>query len=388
MYEQGQGTPISPPQALYWYQQAAEGNHITALYNLAVLYDEGVPNLLEPDPSQAITYYQRATELGDDDAMCSLGFKFFSSDPETSFSWFQKAAHLGNREAQYMIGNYYELGIGRQVSYAEAYHWYIQSGLSGNPAAQCALGVLFEEGKGVERNDTEAMKWYELAAEQGNADAQCNLGVMYEVPRPGHFANWDRAIYWYRKSADQGNRDAQLNLASLYYTYLMDVDLAERWYLKSAELGHPLAQYNLGIIYSNPGVRYKPKEAFEWFMKSAIQGDIHALYKVGKAHELGEGVEISLQNAIIWYDKATKADELTGEGKEALKALVEKNPLLVHNFWYYLFHYVEEEYKERVFVILLVIRNYLSKDLIMLLLPYIICSKLIEFFTVKNKNSN
>jgi len=316
--------------------------------------------------------------------MFSLGL-IFESDPETSFSWFQKAALLGHPEAQNKIGNYYEFGIGKPINYQEAFHWYIQSATTGYDSAQCALGILYQEGKGVDRNNKEAMKWYELAAEQGHADAQCNLGLLYEDPEMGHFANFDRAAYWYLKAAEQGNRDAQLNLGSLYMksSYLHDEFKAERWFLKSAELGHPVSQYNLGFLYSKPGDRYKPKAAFEWYLKSAQQGDTGALYKVGRAYELGEGVEVSLENAIIWYAKSTKAKEKS-EGNDALKALVFKHPQLIHKVWFYLFHHVPEEYKERVFEILLVIRNYVSKDLIMLILPYVICSKLIEYFTLSD----
>ena len=45
-------------------------------------------------------------------------------------------------------------------------------------------------------------------------------------------------------------------------------------------------------------------KAFEWYIKSAEQGDSAGQYFVGRAYERGEGVGRDMNAAVNWYRKS------------------------------------------------------------------------------------
>jgi TPR repeat protein len=62
-----------------------------------------------------------------------------------------------------------------------------------------------------------------------------------------------------------------------------------KWYRKVADGGHVLTQFHLGVYYrdGSNGVTQDHKQAFDWFYKSALQGDIDAMNALGYAYEVG-----------------------------------------------------------------------------------------------------
>ena len=65
------------------------------------------------------------------------------------------------------------------------------------------------------------------------------------------------------------------------------------------------AQYEIAMMYQR-GEHYKEDhaKAFEWFMKSAIQGHSDAQLRVGMAYDNGDGVLMDNDEALSWYSKA------------------------------------------------------------------------------------
>lgn len=74
-------------------------------------------------------------------------------------------------------------------------------------------------------------------------------------------------------------------------------------YMKAAELGNAEAQLSVGQFYafSWGGVAKDYYEAFKWFKKSADQGYVDAIYKVGEAYEYGQGVQEDYKMAEKYY---------------------------------------------------------------------------------------
>ncbi|KAG0239181.1 hypothetical protein BGW41_007872 [Actinomortierella wolfii] len=80
---------------------------------------------------------------------------------------------------------------------------------------------------------------------------------------------------------------------------------AFEWYTKSAEQGNADAQYNLGLMYKNgQGVEQNDVKAVEWFAKSANQGNADAQYNLGMMYRDGRGVGQNDVIAVEWYAKA------------------------------------------------------------------------------------
>ena len=77
---------------------------------------------------------------------------------------------------------------------------------------------------------------------------------------------------------------------------------------EKAEQGCPIAQLELGTRYHNgQGFGCSDyKLAFEWFAKSASQGNQDAQYSLGYMYEMGYGIAHSYIQSNFWYKKAAE----------------------------------------------------------------------------------
>jgi len=89
-------------EARRYYLLAAEGGHIKAMHNLAVLHAEGVDG--KPD-------FRTATR------------------------WFRMAADRGLRDSQFNLAVLYARGLGAEQNLAEAYRWFALAAIQGDPDA-------------------------------------------------------------------------------------------------------------------------------------------------------------------------------------------------------------------------------------------------------------
>ncbi|KAG0188542.1 hypothetical protein DFQ28_004725 [Apophysomyces sp. BC1034] len=94
IYEQGLlDQPRSPAQGLQYYTKAAEEGHVYAMLDLSRLYVQGIPGHLVCQPN--------------------LGFR-----------WCQRAAEKGLAKAEYVLGTYYEDGVGVHPDYSRALEFF------------------------------------------------------------------------------------------------------------------------------------------------------------------------------------------------------------------------------------------------------------------------
>ncbi len=218
MYAQGRGVPKDHAEALTWLRQAAEGGDAIAQYNLALLYSRGdgipkndqesvrwltaaaahnvipalldlanfymhPPSLTSEDVNRAISYYEKAAELGSARAQAILGTIFAKGlqgkpDYEQSVNWYRKAADQGERDGQCGLAMRYALGQGVPVDLEEARRLFTAAADQGQPEAEYDLAVMCEEGKGAPADRALAEHYYQMAAERGMPKAQFRLGML------------------------------------------------------------------------------------------------------------------------------------------------------------------------------------------------------------------
>jgi uncharacterized protein len=66
-----------------------------------------------------------------------------------------------------------------------------------------------------------------------------------------------------------------------------------------------MAQFNIGILCEKGhAVPQSDEAAFQWYKKSAEQGNSKAQYNTGVMYEKGRGVPPSLAEALLWYMKS------------------------------------------------------------------------------------
>ncbi len=85
------------------------------------------------------------------------GRKGLSIDLHESFKWFLKAADQGHASAQYVLGVFYEDGIGVQQDYKHAVYWYQKAADQGDIGSQHQLGRMYEDGSGVKQDYKKAV---------------------------------------------------------------------------------------------------------------------------------------------------------------------------------------------------------------------------------------
>ena len=95
-----------------------------------------------------------------------------------------------------------------------------------------------------------------------------------------------------------------------------DYKQAFDWFLKSAKEGNKFAQYSLAsLYYYGNGVEKDLPQAFHWYMKSAEQGQPYAAYAVAQMYGKGEYVDQSEETAQRYYKDALSGF-LEIEGKD------------------------------------------------------------------------
>ncbi|KAI9012950.1 hypothetical protein BC832DRAFT_528687 [Gaertneriomyces semiglobifer] len=216
-YEMGLGTPQSNSRALWNYRKAAVSNHPGAmfrlgtsllygslgqaanprdgvkwlklaakyatpqyphaLYELGMLHEKGVENVIWPDWNYLLQLLSKGAELGCVRCQRKLGEAFeygalgCEVDPGRSVYYFGLAAEGGDLDAMFELGGWYltgvhdpKTGFTLAQSYTEAHRWVLRAAEGGSRRAMKAMGYFREVGVGCDVSEVEARWWYNKAA--------------------------------------------------------------------------------------------------------------------------------------------------------------------------------------------------------------------------------
>ena len=168
----------------------------------------------------------------------------------------------------------------------------------GNLLAIHDLGKLYSTDKLGENDDEKSFSFYREALHaftviEPNADSMFPYEPRYEGQ---NMKSADmRSYVWYRigKMHCYGLGTKQ------------NYEKAFEWFLKSAQEGNKFAQYSLAnLYYYGNGAEKNLKEAFGWYMRSAKQGQPYASYAVTQMYSKGEYVEHDEKTAQEYYNQA------------------------------------------------------------------------------------
>jgi len=147
-YEGTETLEKNEEMALKWYRKAAKSNEAAALYNLAMLYENGA--VVMQNYNEAFKYYKMASDYGSISGTNIIGF-------------------------------FYEHGIGTERSKLSAFKNYLKAASKGSPFGQYNLGRCFLYGIGIEKNTANAIKWFELAGIQGHGNSYLTLAILFDM---------------------------------------------------------------------------------------------------------------------------------------------------------------------------------------------------------------
>lgn len=180
---------------------------------------------------------------------------------------------------------------------------------SGNVLAIHDLGKLYSTEKLGAKDEEKSFAFYKEAL-QGFMEIEPDADYMFpyepkykgQVMKPVDM----RSYVWYRigKMHCYGLGTEQ------------DYEKAFEWFLKSAQEGNKFAQYSLAnLYYYGNGVEKDLSQAFLWYKKSSEQGQPYALYAAAQMYSKGEYVSQSEESAQRYY-KAALSGFLELESKD------------------------------------------------------------------------
>lgn len=239
--------------------------------------------------TQAVGLYEEAAAMGSAAAMYQLGMIYteglpgYARDEGRALQHFLRAADNGYPKAQVTVGRMYAVGKGAPQDLEKAVIWFRKAANQSDPNGLVRLGLMYDQGQGVAKNDQLAFELFQKAADKGLPEAAYLLAVAYQKGK-GVEADQPKAMLWLRKSADQGHDEAQYALGSAYIRgdgVATDFSQALDWFQRAAKQGHGGAYYGLGNIYSGGfGVERHPTKAAYYFKRAADKGILDAKEKL------------------------------------------------------------------------------------------------------------
>ncbi|GAB4399772.1 MAG: hypothetical protein OHK0048_13920 [Rhodoferax sp.] len=213
-------------QARHIWQVLAGVGNADALFNLAVLAEDG---LGEPaDLDKAMALYTAAAQAGGFKAQYRLGLIYSTAsgpraNPEQARYYLGLAAAHGDADAAERLArlqspsaappSLFEQAqtLDAQQRPTQAAELYQQAANQNDLRALTRLAWLYEAGRGVPRDLARAASLFERAAHAGDAQAQYALAVMYRTG-VGQPRDRQRSLQWLQRAADQGDPAARAAL--------------------------------------------------------------------------------------------------------------------------------------------------------------------------------
>jgi TPR repeat protein len=206
-----------PLEALRVWKLAGEKGSAEACYRIGVLYARG-EGVLRSAPD-AVAWYNSAAEAGHLDAQFQLGLTYLygaAAHPSVA-EWLRSTKENVGERAEHAANAMFPFGVTVPKDAERAHHWILRAAQSGKAEAQLVVADMYRQGRGCEKDLAEARHWYEQAAGQGVAGAEFGLGDVH-FQGLGVPVDLERAADHYSKAAEQGDTRSQVALASIYLT--------------------------------------------------------------------------------------------------------------------------------------------------------------------------
>ena len=276
------------------------------------------------DTEEAFTYYKRAADLGNEDAMVIMFAKYRESgDEKKAQEYFDKAVEKGNSIAELALAETeYE-----KENYKKAKRIFKKYALQGNAEAQYKLALTYLKLNSID----DGIVWLKKAAVKGETDAYTTLAAIYSTDA---YNKKDSTIAfdYLVKGSDAGNIECRRLLAT---KFLYDKDYIDenkgiellKELIKEKDLDSKYAlsmfyyaKYSRAICHNGfPSGATKPWQIVAW-----LGSVVAILFSRGVSLSVSGVLWVSMIADDIKYKKVTKRkrSELNDEDRKAIKELV------------------------------------------------------------------
>ncbi len=219
----GLGVRRNREQAMFWYEQAANGGDPTGMFKYAILLMERSRS--KEDRARADALMKKSAELGNASAQFNYAQVLVAESPgetglRNALPYYEKSAEQGIADAQYAVSQIYLTMKDLPADKAKrAREWLLRAARAGFDTAQLDLGMWLVNGTGGERDYDAGFKWLKRAADGGNPVAQSKLAQLY-IHAIGTKPDAIEAAKWFVLARRAGLNDPSLED---FYLGLTDV---------------------------------------------------------------------------------------------------------------------------------------------------------------------
>ncbi len=359
----GESPTVTLQQAIDRIRELADkGNDKDAIFAIGFLTQQSQqPNAL----AEAMSYYKRAADLGQLQAMNNYGFLLAGSNqdvekakegiafikqaaegglnaarrnmasiylnglggeernPDAALELLEKAAAGGDGQAQFELAQFYlELGGPERVDDDKAWDWLNKAAEAGNPNALATLGSVLFDGKTfgarkIEADPAKAVEKFAKLAEQGVPAGLRTMGELHAAGLAGVEKDFPKALDYFSRAAQGNDAAAQVALAG-YYDQGVDLDpqdgridvapnaaAALDLYRLAARNEVPFALFKVGTFYEEGrSVDRDVQKAFVHYLQAAGGGFAPAMQKAGTCYLNGMGTPRDPIAAAGWFNRA------------------------------------------------------------------------------------
>lgn len=181
--DRGLGVKRDRKQALFWYEQAANGGDPTGMFKYAILLMERSAS--SEDRKKADELMKKSADLGNASAQFNYAQVLVADSPgdkglRDALPYYEKSAEQGIADAQYAVAQIYlNLKDLPEEKTKRAREWLLRAARAGFDTAQLDLGMWLVNGTAGERDYETGFKWLKRAADGGNVVAQSKLAQLY-----------------------------------------------------------------------------------------------------------------------------------------------------------------------------------------------------------------
>jgi TPR repeat protein len=231
-------------------------------------------------------------------------------------------------EALFLEGIENYLGLKNRVDLKKSYECFNRASNFGNINSKIMLARMWEKGEYVENSNIKAIEYYKQASALGNLHANYMLGNYAENELFSEFKDGinysETAIKYFLKSSEGENSAAIAKLGMIHehgiLSQMKDIKKAIDYYKKAIEIDeNPEALNSLGnIYYKGDHLKQNLSLARECYQLAAKLGNADAMHNCGMCFEFGKGVDKNLDQAMIFYKRASEKYHPEGITNQAI----------------------------------------------------------------------
>lgn len=321
----GIGIPRDEPNALTWFEKAAEGGELPAQTKLGNYYFS--KSILSPElnaikdnpeniPQESLKWWRQAARNGDSRSQLYVGLSLMNEKSESAreeaVKMLKLAADQGDLRAAYYLALCYYIGSDDPKRESEGARWLKKAAEGGLLEAEVQWGWVLYHGFGVPESTSQAAEWWEKASDHGSPTA-----TMLLVEDNYLNGKYNTALSWCRILDRQVGTQFVEEVRFLSgYDCLIEGNLAEalRLFTEGSDEGNSNSIFMLGYCYFQGwGVPQSYKLAFDRWQEAAKLDNQAATYYLGLCYETGLGATVDNREADRLFRKAAMLHPFDGQ---------------------------------------------------------------------------